>query len=74
MGIDITAYDCRRPNEIWPDAKGEGVTLFKDLNYFRTGTQIQPSLKKNSFEVWPLQADCVQHFRHLLQVLHTTIE
>ena len=46
MGIDITAYDCGRPCEIWPGLKGEGVTLFQDLNNFRTGTQIQPSLPK----------------------------
>ena len=46
MGIDITAYDCGGPCEFWPDSKGEGVTLFQDLNNFRTGTQIQPSLPK----------------------------
>ena len=46
MGIDITAYDCRRPFEFWPDPKGEGVALFQDLNHFQTGTQIQPSLPK----------------------------
>ena len=27
MGIDITAYDYRRPCEFWPDPKGEGVAL-----------------------------------------------
>ena len=45
MGIDRTAYDCGR-REFWPDPKGEGVALFKDLNHFRTSTQIQPSLPK----------------------------
>ena len=39
MGIDITAYDCERPCEFWPDPKGEGVTLFQDLNHFRTGNR-----------------------------------
>ena len=41
VGISIAAYDCGRPCEIWPDPKGEGVTLF------RTGTQTQPSLPKS---------------------------
>ena len=44
MGIDITAYDCRRSCEFWLDPKGEGVALSQDLNYFRTGTQ--PSFPK----------------------------
>ena len=34
MGIDITAYDCWKPCQVWPDPKGEGITLFQDLNYF----------------------------------------
>ena len=46
VGIDIAAYDCGRPCEIWPDPKGKGVTLLQCLNYFRTGTPIQPSLPK----------------------------
>ena len=56
MGIDITAYDCRRSCEFWLDPKWEDVALSQDLNYFQTGT---PDLAKfsKSFEVWPLQAD-----------------
>ena len=46
MGIDIAAYDSWRPCQIWPDPKGEGVALSHNLNYFRTGTQVQPGLPK----------------------------
>ena len=46
VGIDITAYDCGIPCEFGPDPKGKGVTLSQELNHFRTGTQIQPSLPK----------------------------
>ena len=51
MGIDITAYDCGRPFEFWPDLKGKGVALFQDLNHFQTSTQIQQSLPKVHKEV-----------------------
>ena len=59
MGIDITAYDGQRPCEFWPDLKGEGVALSKDLNYFW-----HPDSAKfaNNFEVLSLQEDLRQHF------------
>ena len=46
VGIDIRAYDRGRPCELEPDPKGEGITLFQDLNNFRSGTQIQPCFPK----------------------------
>ena len=46
MGIDITAYDCGRPCELWLGPKGEGVPLLKDLKNLWTRTQIQPNLPK----------------------------
>ena len=58
-GIDIAAYDGWRPYQIWPDPKGEGVTL--------TGFELlldwhpDPAKFAKSFEVSSLQADLRQH-------------
>ena len=61
MGIDITAYDCWRPCEFCLDPKGEGVALSQDLNYFRMGTQIQPSLPEN----WCILAEGLKTFGYM---------
>ena len=52
VGIDITAYDCGRSCQVWLDPIGEGVALFKDLNYFQTGTQMFPRL-----DIWQKTID-----------------
>ena len=46
MRFGIAAYDGQSPCQFVPDLKGEGVALSKDLKYFQTGTQVQPSFPK----------------------------
>ena len=65
MGIDIAAYDCRRPCELGPE--GEGITLSQDRS-------LDLAKFSKSFEIWPLQADFVQHWGHLPQVGQKTTE
>ena len=61
MGIDITAYDCGRPCEFWPDPKWGGCS---PLSGFELFSDRHPDSAKfaNNFGVLPLQADRRQHF------------
>ena len=60
LGIGITAYYCGRPCEIWPDPKSGGCNPFSGFEQL-SDWQPDPAKFAKNFEVWPLQADFVQH-------------
>ena len=49
MGINITAYDCGRPCEFWPDPKGDPLSGFELLS----DRHPDPAKFANSFVVSP---------------------